>query len=121
MAISRAVRIVVMTVALVGAAVLCQVGQAWPTANVANAQDSNWTEFAPKLKSNSEIAVAQLDNLVFVIGGYPSTRVYEDTVEIYDARTDNWQFGPPLPQPMHPLLARMCGQAASHHLPTVPR
>ena len=77
-----------------------------PAVEVAGAQsESNWREFAPKLKSNSEIAIAQLDNLVFVIGGYPSTRVFEDTVEIYDARTDSWQFGPALPQPMHHTMA----------------
>jgi N-acetylneuraminic acid mutarotase len=76
------------------------------TVEVAGMQsESNWREFAPKLKSNSEIAIAQLDNLVFVIGGYPSTRVFEDTVEIYDARTDSWQFGPALPQSMHHTMA----------------
>jgi hypothetical protein len=77
-----------------------------PAAEVAGAQsESNWTEFAPKLKSNSEIAIAQLDNLVFVIGGYPSTRRFEDTVEIYSSQTDSWQFGSPLPQPMHHTMA----------------
>ena len=77
-----------------------------PAAEVAGSpSQSNWTEFAPLLKPNSEIAVAQVDNLVFVIGGYPSTRVFEDTVQIYDALTDTWQLGPPLPQRMHHTMA----------------
>ena len=75
-------------------------------AEVAGVQSqSNWTEFAPKLKSNSEIGIAQVNNLVFVVGGYPSTRRYEDTVEVYDATTDSWQFAPPLPQAMHHTMA----------------
>lgn len=66
---------------------------------------SLWTERAPLLAPNSETAVAQIDSTIYVLGGYPSTRVYVDTMQIYDARTDTWRYGPPLPQPMHHTMA----------------
>src|SRR5262245_42691784 len=43
-----------------------------------------WEERARLLDPNSECAVAELDGLVYVIGGYPSTRVTVDTVQVYD-------------------------------------
>lgn len=48
----------------------------------AHASQSGWRSFAPLLSSNSEFAVAQLGNQIYVVGGYPSTRVYEATVQV---------------------------------------
>jgi N-acetylneuraminic acid mutarotase len=39
------------------------------------------------------------------MGGYPSTRRYVDTVQVYDAATDRWDLTTPLPQPMHHTMA----------------
>lgn len=56
-----------------------------------------WEERAPLLEANSEMAVAQLDETLYVLGGYPSSRQTVSTVQIYDAATDSWRFGAPLP------------------------
>jgi N-acetylneuraminic acid mutarotase len=39
------------------------------------------------------------------MGGYPSTRRYVDTVQVYDAATGRWDLTTPLPQPMHHTMA----------------
>lgn len=70
---------------------------------------SIWVERAPLLAPNSETAVAELDGRIYVIGGYPSTRVYVDTMQIYDSRTDSWEYGPPVPQPLHHTMAAAVG------------
>src|SRR5882672_7886562 len=69
---------------------------------VAEAQtsDSIWSQAAPLLEPYSEIAVTGLNGRAYVLGGYPSTRVYVDTVQVYDAQT-GWAYAAPLPQPMH--------------------
>jgi N-acetylneuraminic acid mutarotase len=66
---------------------------------------SIWIERAPLLDPNSEFAVAQIDGTIYVMGGYPSTRVYVNTVQVYDAQADRWEYGVPLPQPMHHNMA----------------
>jgi N-acetylneuraminic acid mutarotase len=63
--------------------------------------DSIWTQAAPLLEPYSEIAVTGLNDRIYVLGGYPSTRVYVDTVQVYDSATDRWDYTTPLPQPMH--------------------
>ncbi|MSQ23559.1 MAG: kelch repeat-containing protein [Chloroflexi bacterium] len=64
-----------------------------------------WAERAPLPVPNSEIAVAELDGRIYVIGGYPSTRVYVDSVEVYDSESDQWWFAKPVPQPLHHTMA----------------
>ncbi len=71
----------------------------------ARASQSGWRSFAPLLSSNSEFAVAQLGDQIYVLGGYPSTRVYEATVQVYDAVTDSWTYGPRLPRALHHAMA----------------
>ncbi len=68
---------------------------------VAQTSDSIWSQAAPLLEPYSEIAVTGLNGRIYVLGGYPSTRVYVDTVQVYDALTDRWAYAAPLPQPMH--------------------
>ena len=53
----------------------------------------------------SEIAVAELDGKVYVLGGYPAGRIPSDVVQVYDVRTDTWSTTAPLPMPMHHTLA----------------
>ena len=56
-----------------------------------------WSTRAQLLEPNSEMSVAQLDDKIYVIGGYPSTRVSVTTVQVYDAKTDSWTLTTPLP------------------------
>jgi N-acetylneuraminic acid mutarotase len=61
------------------------------------------------LEPNSELAVAELDGKIYALGGYPATRVYVATVQVYDARADRWAYGPPLPRPLHHPMAAAVG------------
>lgn len=70
---------------------------------------SIWTDRAPLLAPISEIAVAELNGKIYVLGGYPSSLVYVDTVQVYEARTDRWTYGVPLPRPMHHTMATAVG------------
>jgi N-acetylneuraminic acid mutarotase len=75
----------------------------------AQATESIWARGTPLLEPYSEIAVAGLDGRIYVIGGYPSSRVYVDTVQVYDPRTDRWDYTTPLPQAMHHTVAASVG------------
>ncbi|MBI2762020.1 MAG: kelch-like protein [Chloroflexi bacterium] len=90
----------VAAVVFCASAVACATSESQP-----QPADGIWAERAPLLDPNSEIAVAELDGKIYAVGGYPSTRVYVDTVQVYDARTDRWEYGVPLPQPMHHAVA----------------
>ena len=81
----------------------------FPAAALAQGRDTIWSELAVLPATNSEIAVAEIDGRIYVIGGYPSTRVYVDTVEVYDSQTDQWWFGNPVPQPLHHTVAASVG------------
>lgn len=70
-----------------------------------------WGTRAPLLEANSEMAVAELAGKVYVIGGYPSTRVTVGTVQVYDPRTDRWELTTPLPRAInHPMAAAANGK-----------
>ena len=64
-----------------------------------------WSAAAPLPERNSEIAVAELDGKIYVLGGYPSTRVVTNAVQVYDVAADGWEMGPPLPAPIHHAVA----------------
>lgn len=66
---------------------------------------SEWSTRAPPLAPNSETAVAELDGKIYVIGGYPSTRITVATVQVYDSRMDRWEFAAPLPQGLNHSMA----------------
>jgi N-acetylneuraminic acid mutarotase len=66
---------------------------------------AEWEERAPLPEANSEIAVAELDGRIYVIGGYPASRVVTNAVQVYDPATDGWTSGPPLPVPLHHTVA----------------
>lgn len=59
---------------------------------------AGWERRAPLLEANSEMAVAQLGDSIYVLGGYPSSRQTVSTVQVYDAATDSWSLAPPLPK-----------------------
>ncbi|MBI4331517.1 MAG: kelch-like protein [Chloroflexi bacterium] len=82
-----------------------------PQAAPSPAPASRWGNRAPLPEPNSEFAVAELDGKIYVIGGYPSTRVTVTTVQVYDSRADSWQITTPLPQPAnHGMAAGVNGK-----------
>ena len=66
---------------------------------------STWDTRAPLLEPNSEFAVAELDGKIYVIGGYPSSRVTVSTMQVYDSATDSWALAPNLPVPVNHTMA----------------
>ena len=56
-----------------------------------------WETRAPLLEANSELSVTELNGEIYVMGGYPASRQTVDTVQIYNAATDSWRLGEPLP------------------------
>lgn len=58
---------------------------------------SRWGTRASLIASNSEMAVAELNGNVYVMGGYPASRVTVNTVQVYDPASDSWHFTAPMP------------------------
>jgi N-acetylneuraminic acid mutarotase len=107
---NQRIRKLVCASALMIAVGLLGVGS--PSSNaVAQPGGSIWAERAPLPERYSEIAITQLGTNIYVMGGYPSSRRYVDTVQVYDAATDGWSYGVPLPRPMHhPMAATVNGR-----------
>jgi len=60
---------------------------------------------------NSELALAELNRKLYLLGGYPASRQTVRTVQIYDVTSDRWELGPPLPQPNnHGMAASVNGK-----------
>ena len=76
-----------------------------PPVDAGPPSEGTWDTRAPLLAANSECAVAQLGNELYVIGGYPSDRVTVDTVQVYDIAADSWRITTPLPQPINHTVA----------------
>lgn len=75
------------------------------TLNSAETAQKGWSTKAPLPEANSEMAVAELNGKIYVLGGYPSTRVTVGTVQVYDPKTDRWELTAPLPQPVNHTMA----------------
>ena len=70
-----------------------------------------WGTRAPLLVANSEFALAESNGKIYVMGGYPASRVSSRTVQIYDIASNSWQLGPELPQPNnHGMAAAVDGK-----------
>ena len=101
----RLVALAVVIAASLAVAVLAAFGSVGP------AHAETWSNRAPLLEPNSEFAVGQLGDRIYVVGGYPSTRVTVATVQVYDAAADRWTLGPPIPQALnHPMAAAVDGK-----------
>jgi N-acetylneuraminic acid mutarotase len=60
-----------------------------------------WTVMAPMPNPRQEVAVAALDGLVYVIGGFGRSGQPMATVEAYDPATNQWELKAPLPVATH--------------------
>jgi N-acetylneuraminic acid mutarotase len=70
-----------------------------------------WGMRAPLLEANSELALAQTNGKLYLLGGYPQSRVTVRTVQVYDIATNHWEFGPQLPLPNnHGMAASVNGK-----------
>ncbi len=67
------------------------------TVSVLSSSPGAWVRRPDLLEPISEMAVAELDGKVYVIGGYPSTRVSVRTVQVYDPIAGTWKLTTPLP------------------------
>ena len=75
------------------------------------ANAGEWGQRAGLLVANSEFALAEANGRIYVMGGYPASRVTSRTVQVYDIATDSWQLGPELPQPNnHGMAAAVNGK-----------
>jgi len=63
-----------------------------------------WGTRANLIEANSEMGIAELNGKIYVIGGYPSSRVTVATVQSYDTATDRWSLVAPLPTPVNHLM-----------------
>jgi N-acetylneuraminic acid mutarotase len=70
-----------------------------------------WGRRASLLAPNSEVALAELDGKLYLLGGYPASRQTVRTVQVYDIASDDWELGPSLPQPNnHGMAAGVNGK-----------
>jgi len=74
-------------------------------------KEGEWSARANLLEPNSEMSVAELDGRIYIVGGYPATRVSVPTVQVYDTATDSWSLGAPLPVALnHTVSAAVNGR-----------
>jgi len=79
-----------------------------PTTQVDGGQ---WAQRAPLIEANSELAFAEVNGKIYLLGGYPANRQTARTVQVYDIASGSWQLGPPLPQPNnHGMAAGVNGR-----------
>ena len=66
------------------------------------------------LASNSEMAAGEVLGKIYVVGGYPSSRVVQTAVQVYDVATNTWSAGRAYPFAIHhPVLASYGGKLYS--------
>ena len=71
-----------------------------------------WSKRAPLVEPNSETTVTQIGNNIYVLGGYPSSRITVTTAQEYDSATDKWRLVAPLPSPLNHAMAAAVGLVA---------
>ena len=75
------------------------------TAPVDIMSPGKWIPLAPMPTARQEVAVAELNGRVFVIGGFGPDAEAVATVEVYDPASDRWETRVPLPAPTHHAAA----------------
>jgi len=69
----------------------------------------SWQRVAPMPTARQEVAVAVLDERIYVIGGFGPGAAPVATVEMYNPATDAWATLAPLPTPTHHPAAATVG------------
>ena len=62
---------------------------------------THWSTRSNLIEANSEMAVAELNGKIYVIGGYPASRVTVATVQVYDTASNSWSLTNPLPNALN--------------------
>src|SRR5258705_1262515 len=57
----------------------------------------SWTTGAPMPSARTEVAVAEVDGKIYVVGAFGGER----ELEIYDSDVDRWSRGAPIPRALH--------------------
>jgi hypothetical protein len=79
-----------------------------PTTQVDGGQ---WGQRAALIEPNSELAMAEVNGKIYLLGGYPANRQTARTVQVFDIASDRWSLGPSLPQPNnHGMAAGVNGR-----------
>ena len=63
-----------------------------------------WKELPNTPSKRTEVAVAVLDNNIYVVGGFTQKGI-ADQVEVWDSESGEWSKIPPLPKPLHHTTA----------------
>ena len=68
---------------------------------IGSAQAEGWTTGAPMPAERSEVAVAEVDGTIYVVGGFSGAT----ELEIYDPAADRWRRGAAVPRALHHAAA----------------
>ncbi len=84
------------------------------TFSPSNAQEffrviSRWGRRSNLLEANSEMAVAELNGRIYVMGGYPASRVTVRTVQVYEPASNRWSLTTPLPVALNHQMPAVAG------------
>jgi N-acetylneuraminic acid mutarotase len=82
-----------------------EIGGAAGTGVLDDPPPGEYAEREPLPFANSEMAVAETNGVIYVLGGYPSSREVQTTVQAYDIASDTWEIVAPLPLPLHHPVA----------------
>ncbi|MBM3727122.1 MAG: hypothetical protein FJW40_17080 [Acidobacteria bacterium] len=75
------------------------------TVSVLSVPTTGWGRRADLPEANSEMSVTELDGKIYVLGGYPQSRVSVRTVQVYDPITNTWRITTPLPVALNHTMA----------------
>lgn len=68
-----------------------------------------WNTLASMSVPRSRLAVAQLGDVIYAMGGEERSGQTLDLVEVYQLRQNRWAAGPPLPEPLANAAATVAG------------
>jgi N-acetylneuraminic acid mutarotase len=67
---------------------------------------TRWAARTQLMEANSEMGVAELNGKIYVLGGYPASRITVRTVQVFDPAAQRWELTTPLPRAInHPMPA----------------
>jgi N-acetylneuraminic acid mutarotase len=104
---------VALTIAFATSMGVVACGGSNPTnnSNVVPTPSGDWGQRAQMIEPNSELALAEANGKLYLLGGYPASRQTARTVQVYDIATNSWSLGPQLPAPNnHGMAASVNGK-----------